>query len=122
MRHTHYIGTGLGVEAKRGMLCPPLGQGVETEREHAKNATGLAFWRGSKPNVRGSKPNAWSISCGRRSTVALSLAKRWFDMILLCIRDRRAIVEKVEAERGGAWSISRGSRCIFDHEKRFDIP
>ena len=60
----------------------PFGTGVESKREHA-------FWRGSKPNGRGSTPNAWSISCGRRSTVVLSLAKKWFDMILLCIRDRR---------------------------------
>ena len=110
------------------MLGPLLGQGVETEREHAKNLTGVAFWRGSKPNARGSKPNAGSISCGRHSTVALSLAKTWFDMIFLCIRDRRAIVERVETERGGARSISRGSRSTFDHvlwcfpEKRFDIP
>ena len=62
------------------MLGPLLGQGVETEREHAKNVTGVAFWRGSKPNARGSKPNARSISRDRRSTVALSLAKKLFDI------------------------------------------
>ena len=71
-----------GVETERAMSGPLLRQGVETERECAKNVTGVALWRGSKPNARGSKPNAGSISCGRRRIVALSLAKKWFDIIL----------------------------------------
>ena len=70
-----------GVETERAMSGPLLRQGVETERECAKNVTGVALWRGSKPNARGSKPNAGSISCGRRRIVALSLAKKWFDII-----------------------------------------
>ena len=66
-----------GLGSKPNAQC--LGQGVETEGEHAKNVTGVAFWRGSKPNARGSKPKAWSISRGRR--MAVSLAKKWFDII-----------------------------------------
>ena len=87
---THHATKGLGVETERvpgveterAMSGPLLRQGVETERECAKNVTGVALWRGSKPNARGSKPNAGSISCGRRRLVALSLAKKWFDIIL----------------------------------------
>ena len=71
-----------GVETERAMSGPLLRQGVETERECANNVTGVALWRGSKPNARGSKPNAGSISCGRRRLVALSLAKKWLDIIL----------------------------------------
>ena len=57
-------------------LCPLQRHGSI----HLVHVTGVAFWRGSKPNARGSKPKAWSISRGRRSTLSLSLAKKWFDI------------------------------------------
>ena len=41
---------------------------------------GVALWRGSKPTAGGSTPNAWSIFRGRRSTLSLSPAKKWFDI------------------------------------------
>ena len=103
------------------MSGPLLRQGVETERECAKNVTGVALWRGSNPNARGSKPNAGSISCGRRRIVALSLAKKWFDIILpsrfYVYVTGGALWEGRTRMRGStpnAWSISGGRRCTLD--------
>ena len=124
------VSKGLGVEAERvprveterAMLGPLLGQGVETEREHAKNVTSVPLWRGSKPNAGGSKPKAWSISRGSRSTFDDVL---WCFPVWLCPLQRHGSIyfvyltgvamwtgSKLNAVRSKpkAWSISRGRR------------